>query len=172
MIFFPYISSLYNWIRVLYSVSPYFVLIFNCEEGKPTQDTEGITHSISWWTNSAQFSLLPIPSSYWTNFSPATSKLSRSSLCVFGREDQANIKQAVDQQFFTQLQSVQAQSVGSYCLHCQGSAQTQGNLAGNLPAACGCNLLSFKETEVGFCLTAQASSKWLYTNLAEDIIHN
>lgn len=165
MIFLPYISSLYNWIRMPYSVSSYFVLICNWEEGKPMQDTEGIPYSISWGTNSAQFSLFPIPSSCWTNFSLATSKLGRSSSCVFGREDQADIKASNTQKFFTQLQSV-----GSYCLHHQGSAQ--GNLAGNFTAACGCNLLSFKETEVGFCLTAQASSKWLYTNLAEDIIHN
>lgn len=172
MIFLPYFSPLYNWSRMPYSVSPYFVLICNWEEGKPMQDTEGIPYSISWWTNSAQFSLLPIASPYWTNFSLATSKLGRSSLCVFGRVEQADIKQAAAQKFLTQLQSAQAQSVGPYCLHGQGSAQTQANLADNLPAACGCNLLPFKETVVGFCLTARASSKWLYTNLAEDIIHN
>lgn len=53
--------------------------------------------------------------------------------------------EAVAQQFLTQLQSAQAQSVGSYCLHHQGSALAQGNLADSLTGACGYNLLFFKE---------------------------
>lgn len=91
-IFLPYISSLYNWIRVPYSVSPYFFFSFVTEKKGnlwrtlreySTSSLDGqILHSFPF----------PIPSSYWTNFSLVTSKLGRSSSFVFGREEQVDTK--------------------------------------------------------------------------------
>lgn len=128
------------------SVSLSFVFICNWEEGKPIQDTgENIPTPSLKGQILHYFPCFPYQAPNAPILALAASKLSTRSSCVFrGRNKQESTETAA-QQFLTQLQSAHAQSVGSYYLHPQGLAQTQGNLAGNLPRSCGYNLLSFKK---------------------------